>query len=367
MENKKIIAIVIGVLTSVCLVLGIVGLLESKKTPKIEPKKNYQVTYKYYLNGVEVAQMPVNPKQIVDEGSSITSSNEMNVEELYEFNTAKCTNNVTYTWDKENWTFTTDNTADSTCSLYFVTTYNVVKVEATNAKITTPAEIKVKRGEDAVIKITPTEGYEFEKAECSNEKTVDWDKDAKELIIRGVTSETSCKVSFVISKFSVEVQVNMGSGSTKVDYEYGKAVEIKNVTPAEEYGNPDIVCTNDQKATWKDNTLNIEKLTDNTKCSITFKKLQSKVSFTATIDVGENGRLESGASSTVVASGSSASWTVRANEGYIIDSDPTCTAGVVYRSGSNPYVIKLENITSDAECTINYHKVTETPSSQQEE
>lgn len=370
MENKKIIAIIIGIFSAICLVLGVIGLLESKKAPKIEPVKNYQVTYKYYLNDVEVTQMPVNPKQIVNEGSSVSSSSsEMSVEKLYAFNTATCTNNVTYKWDDENWKFTPSNTADSTCSLYFVTTYNVVKIEATNAKVTTPTEMKIKRGEDAVIKITPTEGYEFEKVECSNKnQETEWVKEAKELIIKSVNSEISCKASFVISKFNVEVQVNMGNGSTKVEYEYGKAIEIKNIIPAEEYGNPDIACTNDQKATWKDNTLLIEKLTNNTKCTVTFKKLQSKVSFTVTIDVGNNGRLESGAVSTVVTSGSSASWTVRANDGYTIDSDPTCTAGVVYRSGSNPYVIKLEKITSDAECTVNYRKIVEEqPSTQPEE
>ena len=359
MRNRKIIAVIIGVLCAACLVFGIIGLLESKKvSDKPKPQNNYQVTYKYYLNNVEVSQMPVNPKQIVDEGSSTapTTDDDMNVEKLYAFNTATCTNNVTYTWDDENWKFTPTNTADSTCSLYFVTTYNVVKFEATNAKLAT-SEMKIKRGEDAVVKVTPTEGYEFEKAICTNEETVDWDKDAKELIVRSVNAETSCEVSFAISKFNVEVQVNMGNGSTKLEYEYGKAVEVKNVIPAEEYGDPEIVCTNDQKATWKENTLSIEKLTDNTKCTVTFKKLQSQLSYTVTIDVGTNGRLESGASSTVVTSGSSASWTVRANEGYVIDSDPTCTAGVVYRSGSNPYVIKLENITSNAECTINYTPV----------
>ncbi len=354
MENKKIIAIIIGVLSAICLVLGVIGLLESKKTPKIEPNKNYQVTYKYYLNEVEVAQMPVNPKQIVDDGSSITSSNEMNVEELYEFNTAKCTNNVTYTWDKESWTFTPSNTADSTCSLYFVTTYNIVKIEVTNAKVTTPAETKVKRGEDAVIKITPDEGYEFEKAECSNEKEAEWDKDAKELIIRGITTETTCKATFSMSKFSVEVQVNMGSGSTKVEYEYGKAVEIKNVTPAEEYGNPDIVCTNNQKATWKDNSLNIEKLTDNTKCSVTFKKTQSKTEYTATLIVGANGTILSGANPTKVMSGGTVSWNVRVAEGYKPD-DITCRGGNGdIKASDNDYIVTLKNVTEDAECSIIY-------------
>ncbi len=353
MGNKKIIAILIGILFAICFIFGIVGLLESKKTPQVKPTKNYQVTYKYFLNDVEVSQMPVNPKQIVDEGSSVASSIEMNVEELYAFNTATCTNNVTYTWDSVNWKFTPSNTADSTCSLYFVTTYNVVKIEATNAKITTPSEIKVKRGEDAVIKITPNEGYEFEKASCSNNEVVDWDKDAKELIIRSITSETSCKASFAVSKFSVEVQVNMGNGSTKVEYEYGKAVEI-NTTPAEEYGNPEIACTNNQKASWKDNVLKIDKLTDNTKCTVTFTKLQSKTEYMATLNVGDNGTIISGANPTKVLAGGSINWNIRVAEGYKPD-DITCRGGNGdIKPSDNDYIITLKNVVEDAECSIIY-------------
>lgn len=357
MENKKVIAILIGTLTTICLILGLIGLLQSKRTPKIIPEKKYQVTYKYYLNDVEVSQMPTNPTLISseeegEEGSS-SSSDEMSVERLYAFNTATCTNNVTYTWDETTWTFTPSNTADSTCSLYFVTTYNVVKVEATNAKITSSKEMKVKRGEDAVIKITPNEGYTFEKAECTNDEIVDWDNDAKELIVRGITLETTCNANFIISKFSVETQVNMGTGTTKVEYEYGKKVEIK-VNPAEDYGNPDIVCTNDQKGTWKDNLFTIEKLTNNTKCTITFKKLQSQNEYTVSLDVGTNGNILSGANPAKVTAGGSMSWNVRVNEGYVPE-DLTCR-GVSgsYKLSGTDYIVTLKNVTEDTECTIVY-------------
>ena len=368
MNNRKPMAIVLVALTVACLCLGTIGLLENKKNVKpVKSQRNYQVTYKYYLNDVEVPQMPTNATMISEEASSsvIEVESTMNVEKLYAFNTYKCTNNVTGTWDEKTWTFKHSNTADATCSLYFVTTYNTVKVEVTNAKITSENELKINRGKDAVIKITPNEGYVFDEASCTNNEVVDWDKDAKELIVRSVTLETTCTAKFKMSKFAVETQVTNGAGSTKVEYEYGKKVEIKTV-PAEEYGNPDITCTNEQKATWANDMLTIDKLTNDTKCTITFKKLQEKVSFTVSIDVGEHGRLESGASSTVVLTGASASWTVRAKEGYIINSDPTCTAGSVVRSGSNPYVIKLENITADAECVVNYYKLPEASSQQTE-
>ena len=165
-----------------------------------------------------------------------------------------------------------------------------------------------------------------------------------------------------MSKFNVETQVTNGAGSTKVEYEYGKKVDITTI-PAEEYGDPEILCTNEQKGTWKDNVFTIEKLTNDTKCTITFRKVQTKVSFKVSIDVGTHGTLESGDASTVIAAGSNAWWTVRAKTGYIVES-VTCTAGSVIKSGTNPYSIKLENITSDAECSVTY-KSTETPSTQQ--
>lgn len=360
MGNKKVIAVIIGILLAVCLIFGIIGLLESKKTPRVKPEVKYQVTYKYYLNDVEVAQMPTNPKMIVDEGSSVASTKEADVEKLYAFNTATCTNNVTYTWNEDTWTFTPSNTADSTCSLYFVTTYNTFKLEVKNAKIEGESEMKVKRGEDAVIKITPDEGYIFEKAECTNNEVAEWDNDAKELIVRSITLETSCKANFVIGKFTVETQVNLGTGTTKVEYEYGKKIELK-VTPAEGYGNPDITCTNDQKATWKDNTLTIDKLTNSTVCTITFKKLQTKVDYTVSLDVGTLGTILSGTNPAKVTAGGSVSWNIRVSEGYIINENPTCSTGTpsVTTSG-NDYIITLKDVDKDGDCSIIYKQQTQT-------
>ena len=362
--NKKALMIVLIALTVVSACLGIVGLLENKKNakPTDKPQRNYNVTYKYYLNEIEVAQMPVNSTMISSEETSSSSSQTqetMNVEKLYAFNTYKCTNNVTGTWNDSTWTFTHSNTADATCSLYFVTTYNTVKIEATNAKITSESEMKVSRGQDAVIKITPNEGYIFEEANCTNNEVVDWDKDANELIVRSVTLETNCVAKFKMSKFNVETQVTNGAGSTKVEYEYGKKVDITTI-PAEEYGDPEIVCTNDQKGTWKDNVFTIEKLTNDTKCAITFKKVQTKVSFTITLDVGTHGTIASGKATTEIMAGSNAWWNINVESGWAI-SGVTCTAGTAIVTGSD---IKLENINSDADCTVTY-SATEAHSSQQ--
>ena len=364
MKIKKIVTIALIPMTCICLALGIVGLLNSKKNNKpVNIEKNYQITYKYYLNDVEVAQLPTNPTFISSEEEQSSIQTENDVEKLYAFNTYSCTNNVTGTWDDETWSFKHSNTADATCSLYFVTTYNTLKVELTNAKFNSDKdkEQKVNRGEDAVIKLIPNEGYQFEKGECSNNEVVDWDKDAKELIIRSITAETTCKINFVISKFTIETEVNYGTGTTSVEYEYGKKVDI-NVEPATEYGNPEIKCTNDQKGVWNNNVFTIEKLTNNTKCVITFIKLQSKIQFTATLEVGQNGSIISGSSSQLVLSGGYVSWNVQPNEGYTIKTDPSCTAGKpTVSSSGNAFIITLKDIDKDATCTVIYEKVTASP------
>lgn len=360
MGNKSAMPIIIGALSIICLIFGIIGFLENQKKPSVKPEIKYQVTYKYYLNNVEVAQMPTNPKMISDEGSSTASTKEVDVEKLYAFNTATCTNNVTYTWDEETWTFTPSNTADSTCSLYFVTTYNTFKLEVKNAKIKGESEAKIKRGEDAVVKITPDEGYVFEKAECTNNEVAEWNNDAKELIVRSITLETSCKANFVIGKFTVETQVNLGTGTTKVEYEYGKKIELK-VTPAEGYRNPDITCTNDQKATWNNDTLIIDKLTNSTLCTITFKKLQTKVDYTVSLDLGELGlgTILFGTNPSKVPVGGSVSWNIRVNEGYIIE-NATCSTGTSHidKSGDD-YIVTLKNVDKDGGCSLIYKQQTQ--------
>ena len=69
MDSKKPLLIVLIILTASCLCLGTVGLLENRKNskPNDKPQRDYQVTYKYYLNDVEVAQMPTNATMISEE------------------------------------------------------------------------------------------------------------------------------------------------------------------------------------------------------------------------------------------------------------------------------------------------------------
>lgn len=350
MDNKKPIAIFLVALTIISLICGIVGFIENKKEPKKIPEVKYNVVYNYYLNKVEVEDMPTNPTLL----SSSMSSNETSIDKLYAFDTYSCTNKVLAKWDEENWKLVTDNTADTTCNIYFVTTYNEFEIKATNAKVTPLTSNKIKRGENVVIKITPSEGYIYDKTVCDNNEEAEWNKDKNELTIKSIYGNTSCEASFVLSKFSVEVKVNNGTGSTKVEYEYGKEVEI-NIAASIGYGTPTISCTNNQAGLWKDGIFTIKKLTNETICTINFQLLQTAVTYTATLSLNSNqGSIKDTIGTTKtnnVEKNGSTSWTVIPPTGYSLYA-VSCTANTVTSSTINGNIIYLNGITGNTTCTI---------------
>lgn len=347
MKNKKTIAIFITALAILSLALGIVGYLEYRKG-NIPDDVKHTVTYRYYLNNEEVNEMPTNATLI--SSSSEISSSTTEAEKLYAFNTASCTNKVTYEWDDDAWTFTPANTADTTCSLYFVTTTNELTVTATNAVVTPLASNKITRGEDAIIKITPTEGYAYKETICTNNEVVEWDLEKSELTIKNINAETTCAATYELSKFSVEVKVSNGSGATTVEYNYGTKVEI-NITASSGYGTPEITCSNDQKGTWANGVFTIAKLTKTSICNVNFKQLQSAATYTVSIDTGAYGVLATGASAVSVISGGSVSFPiVVTNDNYIL-STATCTGGSSRRENN---MIIVSNVTQNISCTVVY-------------
>ena len=354
MKNKKAVMVLLIALTVLSLALGVVGYLESGKEKEEKPSITHSVIYRYYLNDIEVEQMPTNPTLLSSSMASSTLDTN-NAEKLYAFNTATCTNKVTYKWDENTWTFTTDNSADTTCKLYFVTTYNEITVKATNGTVTPEINNKIKRGEDAVIKITPTEGYEYDKATCTNNEVVEWNKDKNELTVKSIYAQTTCDVAFKLSKFSVEIKVNNGSGATKLEYEYGKKVEV-NVTAAVGYGTPTINCTNNQSGEWKSGTYTIDKLTKETICTIDFKQIQNTTaSYSVTLDVGSHGVLASGSATQTVSSGGSVNYTIVISDTAYTLEGATCTSGTVTKQSN---VLTISNVTQNTTCDVVYGNAT---------
>ena len=347
MKSKKTVAIFITALAVLSLALGVVGYFEFKKGDNTTDTE-YKVTYKYYLNGDPVTEMPTNATLISSSSEESTSTEEG--ENLYAFNTATCTNKVKFKWNEASWKFTPANTADTTCSLYFVTTTNEITLNATNAVVTPLENSKIKRGEDAVFTVTPTEGYAYKETVCTNNEVAEWDSETKQLTIKSIYEETSCDVTYELSKYSLEVKVTNGSGATKVEYDYGTKVEI-NLTAASGYGSPTITCTNSQTGTWANGVFTIAKLTNNSVCSVDFKQSQTSTTYKVELDLGDHGTLATGTPIITVVSGSSASFLINVASGFLL-ADPTCTEGGTPSRQSN--TITISNVTKNVTCTALY-------------
>jgi hypothetical protein len=78
-----------------------------------------------------------------------------------------------------------------------------------------------------------------------------------------------CKVNFSIKELSAKITVVNGNGNTTEKAKYGENISAI-VTPNDGYKDPKIECTNKQTATFENNKITIQKLTDNTECKITF-------------------------------------------------------------------------------------------------
>ena len=216
---RKLMIVIISILIVACTALGIVGYLESKKEKDpSDNEKDYKIEYKYYLDGVEVSEMPVNEK---DENSTDENedNNDINNEEetlaMYSFEKYDCTNNVKGIWDNDLWQFSVpEKNSDATCVLYFVSNYFEVEIKANNGVVNELEALKdrkVKRGESITYNITPTEGYNFEKVECTNNATAEWNEENSTLTVSNVTKNSVCEVTYSIGEYTIKFTANNGS------------------------------------------------------------------------------------------------------------------------------------------------------------
>ena len=83
----------------------------------------------------------------------------------------------------------------------------------------------------------------------------------------------------------MDLNVKNGQGSTTENAKYGESVSAV-VEANEGYDSPKIECTNNQEPTLENNRLTIEKLTDNTTCTVTFNKVK-ETKYKLTINVSE--------------------------------------------------------------------------------
>lgn len=358
-KKEKSILIILIFLIIICLICGTIGLLESKKVKtKIdkEDMENYKITYRYYLDGEEIEEMPE------QDYTELPNNNfEGSVEEVpnYTFERYACTKEVTGEFDEEEWEFVPNLTANATCRLYFLKTMHTVTVKASNGKLPSnniEEEIIVQLNKDKTINVTPNDGYKYDESDlrsvsCTNSTLGEYNKDTKDLKISNVTKDSICTISFKISDYTAEVTATNGSVTEpKKNSSYGGVLDF-DVTPSENYKFHQVKCSNNQKATYNESTgkLTISGLTNDTVCSIEFRPIKYQV----TLEVINGTVLSTSTNPQSVAEGRNASFGISANTNYMLTgAEASCTnpngAKIEVSSG----IVSIYNVTSDLKCKV---------------
>ena len=249
---------------------------EPEKPTKNETIVDKHIKYKYYLEGVEVSEMPTNKKS-----TDTNETNETEEEPLYKFDEYKCTNGVTGEFDNDEWKFLPSDDIDSECSLYFNKSKYEVKLTVIKGTPDENNNYFVERFKDGEFKITPDVGYEFLDSQCSNDKVAKYDTSKNILKISAVSSDVACKVTFTQMKMSFELTVKNGKcenscvgGKIKSEEYYGESLSYI-IYPQDRYEfkkGSKITCTNNQVANYESNNFSISSLTNSTKCTLEFTK-----------------------------------------------------------------------------------------------
>lgn len=259
MKNKILICI-LAVLSILFLGSGICGYTLCNRNKNNNENNNDKITltYEYYIEDIKVDNMPVNTD-----------------ENKYIFNKYTCDNDIIGTFDNDSWTFNVDNKNSGTCKLYFVKENYNITITPVNGILDEKNVYTVKREDNGVFTITPNEGYKYKESNCSNNKIGTWDSSTNTFTLNAVTDDIACKVSFDIKELKIDITVKNGKTNTSEKVYYGDSKSII-VEPDSGYENPTIKCSNDQIATYENNSLNFEKITNDTSCKITFNKIKVK-------------------------------------------------------------------------------------------
>ncbi len=358
---RKLVIVIISTLIIVCTALGIVGFLESKKeeTSNNDPK-DYKIEYKYYLDGVEVSKMPINETEDnTNEDNNDENNDDINNEEetlaMYSFEKYDCTNNVKGIWDNDLWQFSVpEKNSDATCVLYFVSNYFDVEIKANNGivnELDALKDRKVKRGESITYNITPTEGYNFEKVDCTNNATAEWNEENSTLTVSNVTKNTTCEVTYSIGEYTIKFTANNGSITEETKTaKHGETVTTI-INPGSEYIYNKVSCSDGQTATYdtNTNTLTVSNITKNTTCTVDFKSNK----YTITLKIVNGTPIED---TKTVEAGNKVSFTINSNEGYTTTNPKIeCDTGLIGTvSGS---LFSIDNVSKNGTCTLTFNPI----------
>lgn len=313
MKNKSAI-ITLSILFLISTSLGVIGYFRSDYLKELklkeEEEKRIKVVYEYYLEDELVSEMPLNDE--------ITEGSDTETEPKYEFTKSSCTNNVVGTFNTDEWTFIPSENKESVCKLYFVNSYYNVDLTASNGVVDAANEFKIKRESDGKFKVLPNDGYEFKEVNCTNNKQASYDKSTNTLNIEVIMENVACKIDFEIKTLQVEIKVKNGSGSTTENAKYGESVSAV-VEPNKGYEKPKVECTNGQTPILENNKFTIEKITNNTTCTITYNKIP-EVKYKLSIKTDDGISITAGSTEQNILAGSDAKFSVKPNEGYELKS-----------------------------------------------
>ncbi len=369
-NNSKVIMYLLVILIVGCLAAGGLGYSRSLTTKSNDPgsgnnndnnggkTKEYNVNYKYYLDGIEVEE------EVKDEKEKTDSENFEGASEskrLYSFDKYSCSNEVKGTWNDEEWKFTPVLTADATCRLYFIKNTHEVKVIGVNATLKDNADneiVKVEKDLETKVNLKPTAGYKYASHDCSNRTEASYDAEKNILTIKSAPKDSECTVSFAVSAFTAQVKVQNGNIDSKDENKkanYGESLTFA-VVPSENYGRPTIDCTNGQTGTYNNGSFTIRSLTNDTVCTISFTISKNKVTLNVengtviNVDNSETPNVKETTNNGVVTFG------ISKNDGYLLTNpELTCNdenVRIIHASGT----ITISGVTKDTVCTVKLKK-----------
>lgn len=316
---KKVI-IPLSILIALFLGLGIFGLVLN--VTKEEEKEVFKVKYKYFINGEETKNMP-------EENDS------------YQFDEFKCTNGVTGKWSEKKWKFTPTKTSNSTCRLYFVDReYEIELIAPDGITLSGDEKVNVKKDENAEFIIAPKEGIAVKEITCTNDQLAKYEND--KVIIEKPTDDATCTIVTEDAKYTVEATAIGGKVTdSKQEAKFGQNV-IFNVSPNASQILDKVTCTNNQSGTWSNGKLTITKLTNSTKCTVTFKTSQY------TVTVNAKNATVSTATKTIAANGTISFSVVPTTAGASLVKN-SCSNG---KWSSNSYTVT--NVTANTTCNLEF-------------
>ena len=211
LKSITIFVSILFVLSTVGATLGYTTRKNSTNNENNTPAENGTITekhikYKYFLEGVEVSEMPRNKSSEDANETNETDENEL----LYKFDEYKCSNGVTGEFNNDEWKFIPSEDIDSECNLYFNKSKYEVKLTVIKGTPDENNNYFVERFKDGEFKITPDVGYEFLNSQCSNDKIATYDTSKNILKISAVSSDIACKVSFTQKKMSFQLIIKNG-------------------------------------------------------------------------------------------------------------------------------------------------------------